>query len=268
MIIPDYHIHTNRCGHARGQMQEYVEEARNKGCKEIGFSDHLPMYWLPSNFRDPGLAMQESDFPVYIKNVLDLGRTTQSLSIRLGVEVDYVSGWDKNVSQIISSHPFDYVIGSIHFIEGWAFDNPHRLAEYNHRNLEEVYEKYFNLLCEAAASGLFDIIAHPDLIKKFGFRLTNPPLRLYRQAAVAFAKAGVCVEVNTAGLRVSAKEIYPSHEFLRMCRIEGVPVVTGSDAHDPGLVGAGFDEALLLLKEAGYHEVTFFKERQRQVVKF
>ncbi|MCL6478703.1 MAG: histidinol-phosphatase HisJ family protein [Peptococcaceae bacterium] len=266
-MMPDYHIHTARCGHARGEMPQYIARAREKGLKEIGFADHVPMYWLPAERRDSGLAMAEDHFPGYMEEVLSLRGEHPDIDILLGVEVDYVPGWEKEASRILSGHPFDYVIGSVHYIDGWAFDSPRQVDGYGRRDIESIYRDYFDLLCRAAASGLFDIIAHPDLVKKFGHRPGKVPTELYRQAAGAFARAGVCVEVNTAGLRYPAGEIYPSLEFLRLCRVEGVPATTGSDAHDPDLVGAGFDQAEKLLLEAGYREVAIFRGRRRKMVR-
>lgn len=267
MMLPDYHIHTSLCGHACGDMAGYVEEAVKKGLVEIGFSDHVPMYWLPAHQRDAGLAMAEASFPEYVSRVLSLRETSPSIGIGLGVEVDFVPGWEKEAAKIISSYPFDYVIGSVHYIDGWGFDNPGLVEEYSRRELKEIYRQYFNLICSAAKSGLFNIIAHPDLVKKFGYRLNPAPEELYRQTARAFAGSGVCVEVNTAGLRAPAGEIYPCLDFLRLCRIEGVSVSTGSDAHSPDLVGSNFDEAVLLLKEAGYKEVSIFRGMHRRMVK-
>ncbi len=266
-MIPDYHIHTCRCGHARGEMRHYVEEARKRGLREIGFADHVPMYWLPGERRDPGLAMHEGEFPDYVAEVLSLTEACQDIAVRLGVEVDYVPGHEETAAGIIAGYSFDYVIGSVHFIDGWAFDSPHQLEEYGRRAIEDVYRDYFQLLCRAAGTGLFDIMAHPDLVKKFGYRPKADLAGLYRQAAEAFARAGVCVEVNTAGLRWPAGEIYPALEFLKICRMEGVPAVTGSDAHAPDQVGLAFAQARELLLAAGYTEVALFRGRKKRMVK-
>ncbi len=262
-MIPDYHWHTARCGHASGSMSEYVMEAQRQGLIEVGFADHIPMYWLPEGRRDSGLAMAGEEFPFYVQRVLALRETTPVLEIRLGVEADFIPGSEGDLKSILSAYPFDYVIGSVHYIDGWGYDNPDLMHEYEKRNLDELYALYFEQLCAAARSGLFDIIAHPDLIKKFGHRLAKQPLDLYRKAALAFAEAGVCVELNTAGLRMPAAEIYPAREFLAQCRKKGVPVTTGSDAHQPEQVGWGFKLALELLKDAGYSEVALFRERNR-----
>ncbi len=264
-MMIDYHIHTSRCGHARGKMSEYVEEARKKGLAEMGFSDHGPMYWLTPDLRDPGLAMAEDEFPRYLEEVSALGKMYPDVNIRLGVELDYIPGFEKQAARLLSGLPLDYVYGSVHFIGGWAFDSPRQLEEYGRRDIKEVYRQYFNLLCGAADTGLFDIMAHPDLVKKFGHRPAKELTELYLQAARTFARAGVCVEVNTAGLRWPAGEIYPSAEFLWLCQREGVPAVTGSDAHDPESVALDFHLALALLKEAGYRKVALFRDRQRRL---
>lgn len=266
-MMSDYHIHTSRCGHARGEMPQYLAEAWKKGLKEIGISDHVPMYWLSPDLRDPGLAMSEGEFPGYIDEVRLMAAGCPDVKVLLGVEADYIPGFEAEAARILSGRPFDYIIGSVHFIDGWAFDSPHQLDEYSRRDIDEVYRQYFDLICRAASSGLFDIIAHPDLVKKFGYRPRENPASLYRQAARAFAGAGVCVEVNTAGLRWPTGEIYPSLEFLKICREEGVPAVTGSDAHDPETVGRSFGKARDLLLEAGYSEVARFSERRRRLVK-
>jgi len=266
-MIPDYHIHTARCGHAVGGMWEYVAEARSKGLEEIGFCDHVPMYWLPAEERNPGLAMEECELPGYVDQVLGMRRSCLPFSIRLGVEVDYVRGQEEKVREILAAYPFDYVVGSVHYIDGWDFDAPDQAEEYRNRDIDQVYVRYFELLCQAAESGLFDIMAHPDLVKKFGYRPRMNLDGLYRRVARAFARAGVCVEVNTAGLRVPAGEIYPAPGFLRICREEGVPATVGSDAHAPDLVGYGFDRAATVLRNAGYSSVNMFSGRWRTEIR-
>lgn len=265
-MIPDYHWHTSRCGHAAGSMRDFVEEARRRGLSEVGFADHVPMYWLPVEERDPGLAMTWEELPVYVGEVVELRRANPGLNIRLGLEADFIPGRERELKDILELYPLDYVIGSVHYLDGWGFDNPELVHEYERLNIDEIYRQYFSQLCDAARSGLFDIIAHPDLIKKFGHRPQHPPLDLYQQAARAFAEAGVCMEVNTAGLRSPAGEVYPAREFLKYCLELGVPVTLGSDAHRPEQVGADFDRALKLLKEVGYGGIAVFEGRKRKMI--
>lgn len=257
----DYHLHTKMCGHATGEMEEYLAAASKRGLTEIGFADHLPLYFLPSHKTLSGYAMQMDELPVYVAAVRHLQGMNKSVNIKLGVEADFVPGYERELANLLRAHPFDYVLGSVHFIDGWSFDNQEEIEQYNRWDIGELYEKYFSLVRQAALSGLFDIMAHPDLIKKFNFSPPKSLVSLYEETARVFKQAGVCVEVSTAGLRYPAKEIYPSPNFLKVAFRYGVPVTLGSDAHHPDQVGAGFSQALALVKEVGYKEIILFSRR-------
>jgi len=263
MLFFDYHLHTARCGHASGTMQQYLNAARSRGLREVGFADHVPMYWLPMNNRSSELAMNANELSRYIEDVYNLQKTNSDIVIKLGLEVDYIPGYEKKAKQILDNLPLDYILGSVHYIDGWGFDNPDFMYVYDRWDLFELYERYFNILCAAAKSKLFDVIAHPDLIKKFGFKPENDIVEFYEEAAKTFAENGVCVEVNTAGLRVPAKEIYPCYEFLKFIYKYDVPVTVGSDAHKPEHVGYGFKTALDLIRSVGYKYVVLFNRRRR-----
>lgn len=245
----DYHLHTSRCGHARGTMEEYVLAARDKGLKAIGFADHFPLYWLPAGKRDPSLAMEPDELPGYIEEVRRLQKKYPGIKIKLGIEVDYIPGFEGELARLLRRYPFDYVLGSVHYIDGWGFDNPAYLEQYRDWDTGELYKRYFQLVRRAALSGLFDVIAHPDLIKKFGYRPRVDLLPLYRETATVFKQAGVLVEVNTAGLRAPAGEIYPAPAFVHECVRQGLRFTTGSDAHAPEQVGEGLNQVRLLVSE-------------------
>ncbi|TYO95925.1 histidinol-phosphatase HisJ family protein [Desulfallas thermosapovorans] len=252
MSLPDYHIHTARCGHARGEMWEYVERALELGLPEIGFADHIPLYWLDEKAREPGIAMSPGDLAGYVEEVEKLQAAYPGISIKLGIEADYIPGYEAELKRILNQYPFDYVLGSVHYIDGWGFDNPAYLDQYTYLNIDRLYFRYFELVRLAARSGLFDVLAHPDLIKKFGFRPRGDLKEIYDKTARAFARAGVCAEINTAGLRMPVAEMYPAPGLLKAFRKYAVPLVTGSDAHEPGQVGYGFDIVLRLLEEDEY----------------
>ena len=185
----------------------------------------------------------------------------------MGIEADFVPGHEDQLKSILASHRFDFITGSVHFIDGWGFDNPAELAEYARRDIDTVYRQYFELVQQAALTGLFDIMAHPDLVKKFNFRPARDLRPLYEETARVFKRAGVCVEVNTAGLRYPVKEIYPAPELLEIFFKHGLPVTIGSDAHRPADVGAGLPEAIELIKNTGYREVAVFSGRKIKLVK-
>jgi len=244
-------------------MEEYLAAAVRQGLIEVGFADHLPHYFFPPAERDPDLAMAEADLPRYVEAVRNL-QEKSPVQVKLGIEADYVPGREDDLAVLLASFPFDYVLGSVHFIDGWGFDNPAEIEGYRHYDRGVLYRCYFTLVQQAALSGLFDIMAHPDLVKKFGFSPPAGLAPLYEETAVIFKQAGVCVEVNTAGLRMPAAEIYPSREFLQICRRYGVPAALGSDAHRPADTGAGLPEAVAFLKEAGYGEIAVFTGRKRE----
>jgi len=262
-VLADYHIHTKMCGHATGELEEYLFVAQRLGLDEIGFSDHLPLYFLPPEEIIPDYAMPESDMPVYVDAVRELQKKDGSVQVKLGVEADYIPGYEDRLEKLLKSYPFDYIIGSVHFIEGWSFDRQEEIGRYSEWDIWELYERYFALVQQAALSGLFDVMAHPDLIKKFNFIPSRDLIPLYEDTAQAFKKAGVCVEVNTAGLRYPVREIYPSQSFLKVAFRYGLPVILGSDAHLPEHVGTGLVEAVTLLRKIGYTEITLFEQRRR-----
>ncbi|MDD4237415.1 MAG: histidinol-phosphatase HisJ family protein [Desulfotomaculaceae bacterium] len=266
MIPVDYHLHTSLCGHASGGIEDYLNQAVSKGIREVGFSDHFPLYFLAPGETIPDYAMAENQLPLYVELVQQSARVSP-LRVKLGIEVDYVPGFEKKLAFELAAYPFDYVTGSVHFIDGWGFDNPAEIGEYSKRELRLVYEQYFKLVQQAAMTGLFDVMAHPDLVKKFGFRPECDLTPLYEETARVFKKAGVCLEVNSAGLRYPAREIYPAPTLLAIFYQHAIPITLGSDAHNPEQVGAGLDEALRLVRSAGYKEITLFNRRNRSFVR-
>ncbi len=260
-MLADFHIHTSRCGHASGQMVEYVREAEEVGLAQMGFSDHMPLLHKV----DPSLSMSLTDLAAYVDEARDMAEIGW-IPVRVGIEADYVPGTEDEIEQILDSYRFDFVLGSVHFIDEWGFDDPRQLAGYEGRDPHEIYESYFGLVLDAARSGLFDVLAHPDLVKKFAIL---PPVDLrpyYEEVAKAAAENGLAIEVSTAGLRKPVHEIYPSRELLEICRREAVPVMLGSDAHAPGEVAYHFDDAIDLLESVGYTEISVFEQRQRSAL--
>jgi histidinol-phosphatase (PHP family) len=258
----DYHLHTARCGHAVGELDEYVRRAADLGFREIGFADHLPLF----HTIDSTLAMSWDEYPLYLADIKRLKNQVERPRIKLGIEVDYLPEHLGQINDIIQDEEFDYVLGSVHFVDGWGIDDPRYLAHYDDYDLEDLYGRYFTRFIEAAESGSFDIMAHPDLIKKY-FKLAVEPIDLYERAAQALAAAGTAIELSSAGWRKPCGEPYPSRRFLEVCRRHRVELTLGSDAHAPEQVGFAYKRLLLELKEAGYSEVLMFTGRQKEKVK-
>jgi histidinol-phosphatase (PHP family) len=261
--LVDYHIHTARCGHARGEMAEYVERAIRAGLPEMGFSDHIFLYWISPEKRDPELAMSEDEFDAYVENVLRLRREYPEIEIRLAVEADFIVDQEATLTGILDRYPWDYVLGSVHFIGDWGMDDGRYIAGYDAWDIDDLYEHYFSLIMRAAESGHFDTIAHLDLVKKFGHRARKDLADLYDRVARGLAAAGVAIEVNTAGLRKPVGELYPHLDLLTACRKAGVPATLGSDAHAPEEVAADFPLAIDHLRAAGYERIVAYRDRRR-----
>lgn len=246
-------------------MERYVERAIQSGLTELGFSDHLFMYWLPADRRDPSLGMAEWEHDFYIEDVERCRRRYASdISIRLSTEADFIPGHEQALERILRGYDWDYVIGSVHFMGEWGFDDSRQLAEYEGRDIDGLYREYFELVGASAETGLFDTIGHSDLIKKFGHRPTVDQSAAYVELAERLARAGVCVEVNTGGLRKPVGEIYPHPDLLRAYHAAGVPVTFGSDAHAPAEVAADLTSACALMRAAGYTEFINYERRERK----
>jgi histidinol-phosphatase (PHP family) len=265
--LVDYHVHTARCGHAVGTMERYVEHAIQAGLSELGFSDHLFMYWLPADARDPELGMAEWEHEFYVEDVERCrSRYASDITIRLSIEADYIPGHEQALENILKRSDWDYVIGSVHFIDDWGFDDSRYLAGFDRWDIDALYGRYFELVGASAETGLFDTIGHADLVKKFGHRPRADQLESYARLAQRFARAGVCVEVNTAGLRRPCAEVYPHPDLLDACRQAGVPATFASDAHAPTDVARDLDAAADILRQAGYTDFLKLAARRRELV--
>jgi histidinol-phosphatase (PHP family) len=247
--LPDYHTHTARCGHARGTPAEYVETARAAGLLAVGVADHLPLLPEP----DPELSMEACDLGDYVGEVLELKAAFPGF-VLLGVEADYRPQTVSEVRSLLQSQPFDYVIGSVHHLGAWGFDDPRQIEGYGSREIDDVWVEYFELVGEAAESGLFTILGHLDLVKKFGYLPTRALDVELDRLLGRVSRAGVAVEINTAGLHKPVKEAYPSSAILRKLRSADIPITFGSDAHRPEEVGRDFAHAVDLARTAGYEE--------------
>ncbi|MDE1170556.1 MAG: histidinol-phosphatase HisJ family protein [Verrucomicrobium sp.] len=254
----DYHTHTPLCRHAEGAPIEYVRAAQAKGLSEIGFSDHNPM---PTQFDDWRMAPDE--LPKYLALVEEARAAAPGYPVRLGLECDFIPGYEDHIRRLAAEAEWDYLIGSVHYLApGWDVDGPKHVKKFTERPVAEIWELYFAAYAKMAQSGLFDFFAHPDLVKKFGYRPEGDLSRFYGEALEAVADSGKAIEVSTAGLRKEVKEIYPSKQFLEMAFRKKIPVLINSDAHAPGDVGHAFDQALALVKEVGYTEVVRFAGRK------
>ena len=261
--VPDYHMHTPRCNHAVGTVREYADIAMQKGLKEIGMSDHSPM---PNGF-DAAWRMDAAELPDYLREVEDVRDALQGkLTVRVGLEADFHPGTEAAVQSMIDSYAWDYVMGSVHYIGDWAFDNPDELHRWQGMNVEDAYCDYFDLVADSANTGMFDIIGHPDLIKKFGQRAPANSSRVDKTETgmlEAVKAADMALEISSAGLRKPVGEMYPHARMVKKAAKMGIVFAFGSDAHAPSEVGHGMDACLELLQQYGIQEIASFCQRER-----
>jgi histidinol-phosphatase (PHP family) len=250
--LSDSHLHTPLCRHAEGHPREYAQAALQLGLRRITFTDHAPMpAWYDAPWR-----MRLDQLDEYIDTVRQVQQDYAGrLEIGLGLEADFHPGTEKYVDALLSRHDWDYVIGSVHYIGAWGFDNPEYASEYQQRDLGQLYRHYYALIEGAARSGLYDSIGHLDLPKKFGDR--DPDERAALRALDTVASLGLSLDYNTAGLRKPVAEAYPSPSLLQAAAERGIPFVTGSDAHRPGEVGAGIPDAVAQIAAVGGRTVTY-----------
>lgn len=258
----DYHVHTRYCRHAVGKIGDYVRAAALKGLKEIGFSDHYPIFYFPLPYGD--YSMDLSELPAYVEEVEEAKRRFRGrVEVKVGVEVDYCRGCEPLLREALSSQEFDYVVGAVHFVDGWAVDDERNIERYQEYDLDALYSKYFGELEALIKSGLFDVVAHLDVIKKFGFTPEGGVERYLLPCLDLIAEKGACAEINTSGLNGPAKETYPGLKFLKAMRDRGIQVTLGSDAHKPRDVARHFDTVLRELKKAGYKKLVSFDKGEK-----
>ncbi|MCS7241805.1 MAG: histidinol-phosphatase HisJ family protein [Candidatus Caldatribacterium sp.] len=268
VLCCDYHMHTFRCGDASGTYEEYIEKALERGLREIGFSGHSPQYFLPKSMRRRESAIPEEELELYAKEVEALREKYRgSLAIRIGLEVDFVPGHDEELERIVSFYAWDYLLLSVHYLDGWPFDHPKYIGRYREWDINDLFAAYYRVLKRGIETGWFDAVAHLDLPKKFGFRPTREIPEL-EEVLFACAKYNVAVELNTAGWRGPAREAYPSLSILQRAQAVGLSVCVGSDAHHPENVGGHFLEAEELLRKAGFTTTLRFVQRQKIPVPF
>ncbi|MBL7212293.1 MAG: histidinol-phosphatase HisJ family protein [Desulfobacteraceae bacterium] len=246
--VPDYHIHTVLCKHAERDVSDYKRAAQRHEITEICFSDHGPN---PDGY-DPRHRMEMRQFPSYKQMVTSLQDSNPPV-VLFGIETDFYEGCEKFLGEWLPRQGFDLVIGSVHYIEGWGFDNPSERHVWDSVDVADTWRKYFDLVGRMADSGLFDAVGHLDLPKKFGYRPPDKAIKEIVQPALdRIARAAMGIELNTSGLRKTVGEIYPSPLIVSLAREREIPICFGSDSHTPEDIGAGFDLALGLASEAGY----------------
>ena len=267
----DYHTHHERCGHAVGKLEEYVQRGIAIGLSQIGLSDHMPLLHVDPAEYYPEMAMPMDELPRYVEECFSLKeRYRGQIDVRVGLEGDYIEGFESEIRSIVERYPWDYVIGSVHFLGEWDITDFRQTHHWEGKDILEVYRQYYDAVSKSAASGLYDIIGHSDVIKRFGYvpplEQTEERIALEDAALQAVAKSGCAMELNASGLSKPCAEMFPSRRMLTEAIRLGVPLTMGSDAHDPMKLGDNLPEAEKLLHELGCEQVAVFESRQRSFI--
>lgn len=258
----DYHMHTPRCLHALGPLEGYIETGIALGLEEIGFADHCP---LPGGMGGPKVRMREAELDDYVTDVLRLrDQYRGQITVRLGLELDYVVDLESYCAAMVARYPWDYIIGSVHYLDpecrmsSW----PRNYAGDGHA----LYARYFELMRGLAASGLCDIIAHFDVVKRSGKLVTDQETESIALTLRAIARANLCVEINTSGYRhtdLRTPAPYPDFPIIEQLLAAGIPLTVNSDAHAPDQVGLKFEDIARWLRGKGCRQLVRFERRKR-----
>ena len=274
-MLTDYHLHLRpdddetppSAYFTTGNAERYREVAEERGIAELGVAEHI------HRFTQALEVWQHPWWRRWAKDDVDdyCAFVRQETDLRLGIEADYVSGREDHLARFLEAREWDYVVGSVHFVQTAAVDLEGPLWEHvwgRGDRADKIWERYFATLAHAARSGLYDIMAHPDLVKVWGGARPLPerdPRHYYEPAVEAMLDAGVAMEVSTAGLRKPVGELYPAPALLEMAVDAGLPIALSSDAHEPGQVGFRYDDALAALAAAGVTELCVFERRARRM---
>jgi histidinol-phosphatase (PHP family) len=271
-VLTDLHVHLRPDDEGTtfdryltaGNAERFRTVASERGIAELGVSEHVYRFTAALDVWQHPLwrANARDDIDAYC----DFVRSDTDL--RLGIEADFIPGREDRMATLLEGRDWDYVIGSIHFLGDHAVDYDRYDVWTTGQSPDRVWSRYFEWLGEAAASGLFDVLAHPDLVKMWGPERPRPDgdlRRFYERAMDGIAESKIAIEVSTAGLRKPVGELYPDPAFLEMCLDAGCPVALSSDAHVPDQLGFGYEQALDMLDRLGVSELCVFDRRERRL---
>ncbi|MDJ0663825.1 MAG: histidinol-phosphatase HisJ family protein [Acidimicrobiia bacterium] len=282
--MSDYHVHLHDHGvyagigpphgeYPPGHIEAYIEAAARRGVDEVGFTEHLyrcveaaPVlgdFWADEPHHDLAedtRKMFRDDLSLSLNGYVEavLAAKDRGLPVKLGLEVDFFPNTIEAVMDLLEPYPWDFLIGAVHWVGGWSVDYGVSAYEFDRRGIRRAYEDYFAIETELAASGQVDVLAHVDVVKRFGHVPDDTPIDLYQQVVDAAAASGTAVELSSAGLHKPVGEVYPSPTFLSMFYKAGVPITLASDAHQPDECGRDHEKLVALARATGYdHYLTF-----------
>jgi histidinol-phosphatase (PHP family) len=261
--VTDYHVHVERGPFTIEWLEKFVEQAKKSGVTDLGISEHAYRFqqtrhllsnpWVERK-KQEALAAGHGDLDAYFEFLQ--GARERGIAVKIGIEMDYMPENGQAMKEFLAQYPFDYAIGSVHWLGGFGFDLDEMRDQWEKGNVDEIFETYFSALEKMIADRPVDIIGHADVIKVFGFHAAPSVVRKWYERLTPKIKAsGMAVEVSTAGWRKPVHEIYPAPEWITMLVEADVPLVLSSDAHIPGDVGALYPQAIDLLRALGVKQL-------------
>jgi histidinol-phosphatase (PHP family) len=265
----DLHTHNELCGHATGTIRDYVEYAYQQGLQIIGISDHSPYFAHVDDHPQPHITMARSYFPRYVEEVLRLKKEyAGKIDVLLGVESDFFPLHAHAYAVEYAKYPFDYVIGSVHQVNGVSIFNKNRFTKLNDSQKVEQKEDYYRLIQHSVQSGMFQVIGHMDAMKAFYPAFSDIPTAIVDETLALIGRCGVAIEVNTSGSTKAVGGWYPSDDILDRAHYYNVPITFGSDAHMTTRIAEDFEQVQAKLQTIGYSNWTLFRQKQRVDVPF
>ncbi|MFT9486890.1 MAG: histidinol-phosphatase HisJ family protein [Tepidibacillus sp.] len=269
-MITDYHVHLETGPYTINWLMKYLEIANERGVTDLGFSEHGYRFKQSKAILfNPWIEeRQTEDVDEYVSLILEAKK--RGLPVKLGIELDYFPGKEKEIEQFLAPYPWDYVIGSVHWLDDWGFDLIEMREQWNQRAILEAYQEYFSRVELLLDTKQFDILGHVDVIKVFGYRPSEDEhetlYSLYDRVVEKIAQSGITVEMSTAGLRKPVQELYPAPALMEKLAKYNIPMIINSDAHRPEHVGADYDIGIKYLKEYGIDQISTFEKRKRKIV--
>ncbi|MCL7749841.1 histidinol-phosphatase [Halalkalibacter alkaliphilus] len=263
----DLHTHNQMCGHAIGTIEDYVKAAIEKELKMIGISDHAPYFHSEEDHPKPGITMAKSHFNRYVNEVLRLKEEyADQIEVLLGIESDFFPQHSTVYKQFLDEYPFDYLIGSVHFVDEISIFRKGRWEGLSNEEKVKTKERYYHLIEQSASSDMFDILGHIDAMKGFYPEFSNIQVEAIDKTLQVIGEYEKVIEINTSGKTKDCGGWYPADEILERALYFNVGVTFGSDAHDPDRVGDEFEEVQKRLKEIGFKELHYFRNREKYSV--
>lgn len=270
ILLTDYHVHLETGPYTIEWVQQYLLTANSRGIKDIGFSEHGYRFKQSKQILyNPWVAKhQTEDIEQYVELVLEAKKI--GLPVKLGLELDYIPGKEREIEDFLNPYPWDYVIGSVHWIDSWGFDIYEMKSQWSNSNIIDVYKLYYERVEQLVQSQLFDILGHIDVIKVFGHKpeeeYKDMLHDIYSNLVSIIKKNNITVEMSTAGLRKPVKELYPDPIIMKLLAENNIPMIINSDAHHPEHVGYDYDKGIEYLRKNGINNISTFENRIKTMV--